>query len=245
MNKTATTLRRAHKLIDELPDLSSGAKMVLKKDVQFGWTWAADNPIPLKAKTQRKGLKLFTIATPGGHSIHLTGTVLTEMVKHARHRFEKPEQRKRDYQARHGQDENIARTLSHARDGATSAQRVQRDYQAGLRTTFTVAGWGHIEFVEAGQDSFGPAKKRGRKTEHRKSDNKKKTEQQTDTSHTLRKGRTATNGAATSRLCPAKASGPDVRPQKKEMVWVADQRNGGGGKRITVHANQADLTGEL
>jgi hypothetical protein len=69
--------------------------------------------------------------------------------------------------------------------------------------------------------------------------------EQTRSGKTIPDPRSGTNGTIDTSVSAAERSRPILQPQNKNVVWVADGRDGHHRKRIVVRAGQADLTGEL
>ena len=241
---TATTLERARHVLKKFP-LSDGAKMAIGKDLEYGYTWAAlpENKRALVATMPPLKPGVFTVFTTEGHTLNLTGNALTQMIENARTRHRNTKARIRAYRSR---EDNPTRFAGRKGvDYTASAKRTQRDYQAGLRNSFRIAGWGEMEFTFTDESDHGIDRRRGEvvaATEHPAPVARR---EQTDTGTTLRDTRPCTAEIVTRRQSAAYGSGPPLQPQQKNVVWVADGRDGHNRKRIVVRAGQNDLTGEL
>jgi len=241
---TATTLERARHVLKKFP-LSDGAKMAVGKDLEYGYTWAAlpENKRALVATMPPLKPGVFTVFTTEGHTLNLTGTALTQMITNARTRHANTKARIRAYRSREDNPTRFAGT--EGTDYTSSAKRQQRDYEAGIRNTFKVAGWGDMEFTFADESNNRIDRTRGEvagATEHSSPVARR---EQTDTGSAIRDTRPCTAEIVTRRQSAAYGSGPPLQPRQENVVWVADGRDGNHRKRIVVRAGATDLTGEL
>jgi len=241
---TATTLERARHVLKKFP-LSDGAKMAIGKDLEYGYTWAAlpENKRALVATMPPLKPGVFTVFTIEGHTLNLTGTALTQMIENARTRHANTKARIESYRSREDNPTRFAGT--EGTDYTSSAKRQQRDYEAGIRNTFRIAGWGEMEFTTLDESDHRVDRTRGEVAETTEHPAPMARGEQTDSGTTLRDTRPCTAEIVTRRQSAAYGSGPPLQPQQKNVVWVADGRDGHNRKRIVVRAGQNDLTGEL
>ena len=241
---TATTLERARHVLRKFP-LSDGAKMAIGKDLEYGYTWAAlpENKRALVATMPPRKPGVFTVFTTQGHTLNLTGNALTQMIENARTRHRNTKARIESYRSREDNPTKFA-----AREGTdytSSAKREQRDYQAGIRNTFRIAGWGDMEFTFADESDHRVDRTRGQVVAAPEHPAPVARREQTDTGTALRDTRPCTAEIVTRGKSAPYGCGPEIQPQQKTVVWVADGRDGDNRKRIVVRARQNDLTGEL
>ena len=241
---TATTLERARHVLKKFP-LSDGAKMAIGKDLEYGYTWAAtpENKRALVATVPPRKPGVFTVFTNDGHTLNLTGNALTQMIDNARTRHRHTKARIDAYATRRN---NIAQNdpgkIAH---DTASTQREQRDYEAGLRNTFRIAGWGDAEFTFADESDHQPDRGRSGVVEETNDLRTMAQKQQTRSGKAIPDPRPGTNGTIDPSVSATERSRLELQPQNKNVVWVADGRDGDHRKRIVVRAGQADLTGEL
>ena len=241
---TATTLERARHVLKKFP-LSSGAKMAIGKDLEYGYTWAAleENKRALTAELPPRKPGVFTVFSLEGHTLNLTGTALTQMIDNARTRHRNTKARVNAYRTRENNPtKNDPRKIAH---DTASAKREQRDYEAGIRNTFRVAGWGDMEFTFADDCDYRTDRERSGMDETPDHTAPVAREKQTTRSSAISDQRAGAAESVTGRLQAVKKSGLELQPRHKNVVWVADRRDGDRRKRIVVGARQADLTGEL
>jgi hypothetical protein len=157
---TATTLERARHVLRKFP-LSDGAKMAIGKDLEYGYTWAAlpENKRALVATMPPIKPGVFTVFTTEGHTLNLTGNALTQMITNARTRHRNTKARIRAYRTRENNPTRFAGRKGV--DYTASAEREQRDYEAGIRNTFRIAGWGEMEFTTLDESDNGVDRTRG------------------------------------------------------------------------------------
>ena len=241
---TATTLERARHVLKKFP-LSDGAKMAIGKDLEYGYTWAAtpENKRALVATVPPRKPGVFTVFTHDGHTLNLTGNALTQMIENARTRHRNTKARIDAYATRRN---NIAQDdpgkIAH---DTASTQREQRDYEAGLRDTFRIAGWGDMEFTFADDCDYRTDRRRGDVAETPDDTAPVVRREQTATGSAIRNTGAGATGVIDSGLSETERSGSQLQPRNENVVWVADGRDGDHRKRIVVRAGQADLTGEL
>jgi hypothetical protein len=241
---TATTLERARHVLKKFP-LSDGAKMAIGKDLEYGYTWAAtpENKRALVATVAPRKPGVFTVFTNDGHTLNLTGNALTQMIENARIRHRHTTARIDAYATRRN---NIAQNdpgkIAH---DTASTQREQRDYEAGLRNTFRVAGWGDMEFTFADESDHRPDRGRGGVVEKTNDLRTVARGKQTRSGKAIPDQRASTNGTIEPSVSAIERRGVELQPQNKNVVWVADGRDGHHRKRIVVRAGATDLTGEL
>jgi len=241
---TATTLERARHVLKKFP-LSDGAKMAIGKDLEYGYTWAAtpENKRALVATVPPRQPGVFTVFTNDGHTLNLTGNALTQMIDNARTRHRNTTARVNAYATRRN---NIAQNdpgkIAH---DTASTQREQRDYEAGLRNTFRIAGWGDMEFTSINESNHRPDRGRSGVVKETNDLRTMARGKQTRSGKTIPDPRSSTNGTNDPSVSTAERSRPILQPQNKNVVWVADGRDGHHRKRLVVRAGQADLTGEL
>jgi len=241
---TATTLERARHVLKRFP-LSDGAKMAIGKDLEYGYTWAAlpENKRALVATMPPLKPGVFTVFTIEGHTLNLTGNALTQMITNARTRHANTKARIRAYRSREDNPTRFAGT--EGTDYTSSAKRQQRDYEAGIRNTFRIAGWGDMEFTFADESNNRIDRTRGEVVAATEHSSPMARREQTDSGTTLRDTRPGTAEIVTRRESAPYGCGPEIQPQQKNVVWVADGRDGNHRKRIVVRAGATDLTGEL
>jgi hypothetical protein len=241
---TATTLERARHVLKKFP-LSDGAKMAIGKDLEYGYTWAAlpENKRALVATMPPIKPGVFTVFTTEGHTLNLTGNALTQMITNARTRHRNTKARIRAYRTRENNPTRFAGRKGV--DYTASAEREQRDYEAGIRNTFRIAGWGDVEFTALDDSDNGVDRTRGEVAETPEHPAPVANGEQTDTGTAIRDTRPGTAKIVTRRQSAAYGRGPQIQPQQKTVVWVADGRDGDRRKRIVVRAGATDLTGEL
>jgi hypothetical protein len=241
---TATTLERARHVLKKFP-LSDGAKMAIGKDLEYGYTWAAtpENKRALVATVPPRKPGVFTVFTHDGHTLNLTGNALTQMIENARTRHRNTTARIDAFATRRN---NIAQNdpgkIAH---DTASTQREQRDYEAGLRNTFRVAGWGDMEFTSINESDHRPDRGRSGVVEETNDLRTMARGKQTRSGKTIPDQRASTNGTIEPSLSAIERRGVELQPQNKNVVWVADGRDGHHRKRIVVRAGATDLTGEL
>ena len=240
----ATTLERARHVLRKFP-LSDGAKMAIGKDLEYGYTWAAtpENKRALVATVPPRKPGVFTVFTHDGHTLNLTGKALTQMIENARTRHRNTKARIRAYRSREDNPTKFAGRKGV--DYTASAKRTQRDYQAGIRNTFRIAGWGDVEFTFTDESDCRIDRTRGEVAETPEHSAPVARREQTDTGSAIRDTRPCTAEIVTRRQSAAYGRGPQIQPQQKNVVWVADGRDGHNRKRIVVRAGATDLTGEL
>jgi len=241
---TATTLERARHVLRKFP-LSDGAKMAIGKDLEYGYTWAAlpENKRALVATMPPLKPGVFTVFTIEGHTLNLTGNALTQMITNARTRHRNTKARIESFRSRENNPTRFAGT--EGTDYASSPEREQRDYQAGLRNSFRIAGWGDMEFTFADESNNRIDRTRGQVAGAPEHSSPVARREQTDSGTAIRDTRPGTAEIVTRRESAPYGSGPEIQPQQKNVVWVADGRDGHNRKRIVVRAGQNDLTGEL
>jgi hypothetical protein len=241
---TATTLERARHVLKKFP-LSSGAKMAIGKDLEYGYTWAAleENKRALTAELPPRKPGVFTVFSLEGHTLNLTGTALTQMIDNARTRHRNTKARVNAYRTRENNPtKNDPRKIAH---DTASAERTQRDYEAGLRNTFRVAGWGDMAFTFFDESDHRTDRERSGMDETPDHTAPVARGKQTTRSSAIPNQRAGTAESVTGRLQAVKKSGLELQPRHKNVVWVADRRDGDRRKRIVVRAGATDLTGEL
>ena len=241
---TATTLERARHVLRKFP-LSDGAKMAVGKDLEYGYTWAAlpENKRALVATMPPRKPGVFTVFTTEGHTLNLTGNALTQMIENARTRHRNTKARIESFRSRQNNPTKFAGR--NGVDYTASAKRQQRDYEAGIRNTFKVAGWGDMEFTFADESDYRTDRGRSGVAETPEHSAPVANGKQTETGTALRDTRPGTAEIVTRRQSAAYGCGPQIQPQQENVVWVADGREGDRSKRIVVCAGQNDLTGEL
>jgi len=241
---TATTLERARHVLKKFP-LSDGAKMAIGKDLEYGYTWAAtpENKRALVATVPPRKPGVFTVFTNDGHTLNLTGNALTQMIENARTRHRHTKARIDAYATRRN---NIAQNdpgkIAH---DTASTQREQRDYEAGLRNTFRIAGWGDAEFTFFDESNHRPDRGRSGVVAETNDTRTIQRGEQTRAGKTIPDQRPGTNGSDNYGVSTAQGCGVELQSRNENVVWVADGRDGHHRKRIVVRAGQADLTGEL
>tara|TARA_Y100001951_G_scaffold105113_2_gene119970 strand:+ start:4354 stop:5103 length:750 start_codon:yes stop_codon:yes gene_type:complete len=241
---TATTLERARHVLKKFP-LSSGAKMAIGKDLEYGYTWAAleQNKRALTAELPPRKPGVFTVFSLEGHTLNLTGKALKQMIENARTRHRNTQARINAHATRSTYfTKNDPRKIAH---DTASAKRTQRDYQARIRNTFRIAGWGDAEFTFADESDYRTDRRRGDVAETPDDTAPVADGKQTATGSAISDQRAGTTGAIDSGLSTAERSGPQLQPRNETVVWVADGRDGHNRKRIVVRAGATDLTGEL
>ena len=241
---TATTLERARHVLRKFP-LSDGAKMAVGKDLEYGYTWAAlpENKRALVATMPPRKPGVFTVFTTEGHTLNLTGNALTQMIENARTRHRNTKARIESFRSRQNNPTKFAGR--NGVDYTASAKRQQRDYQAGIRNSFRIAGWGEMEFTTLDESDNGTDRTGGEVAETTEHSAPVANGKQTETGTALRDTRPGTAEIVTRRQSAAYGCGPQIQPQQENVVWVADGRDGDRSKRIVVCAGQNDLTGEL
>ena len=241
---TATTLERARHVLRKFP-LSDGAKMAIGKDLEYGYTWAAlpENKRALVATMPPIKPGVFTVFTTEGHTLNLTGNALTQMIENARTRHRNTKARIESYRSREDNPTKFAGRKGV--DYTSSAKRTQRDYQAGLRNTFRIAGWGEMEFTFTDESDNRIDRTGGEVVAATEHSSPVARREQTDSGTAIRDTRPGTAEIVTRGKSAPYGSGPPLQPQQKNVVWVADGRDGNHRKRIVVRARQNDLTGEL
>ena len=241
---TATTLERARHVLKKFP-LSSGAKMAIGKDLEYGYTWAAleENKRALVATVPPRKPGVFTVFTHDGHTLNLTGNALTQMIDNARTRHRNTKARIDAYRTRTSYvTQNDPGKIAH---DTASAERTQRDYEAGLRNTFRIAGWGDAEFTFFDESDYRTDRRRSGMDETPDHTAPVARGKQTTRSSAIPNQRAGTAESVTNGLQAVKKSGLELQPRHKNVVWVADGRDGDRRKRIVVRAGATDLTGEL
>lgn len=241
---TATTLERARHVLKKFP-LSSGAKMAIGRDLEYGYTWAAlnQNKRALTAELPPRKPGVFTVFSLEGHTLNLTGKALKQMIENARTRHRNTQARINAHATRSTYfTKNDPRKIAH---DTARAKRTQRDYEAGIRNTFRVAGWGDMEFTFFNESDYRTDRRRGDVAETPDDTAPVADGKQTATGSAIRNTGAGATGAIDSGLSETERSGPILQPRNENVVWVADGRDGDHRKRIVVRAGQADLTGEL
>ena len=241
---TATTLERARHVLRKFP-LSDGAKMAVGKDLEYGYTWAAlpENKRALVATMPPRKPGVFTVFTTEGHTLNLTGNALTQMIENARTRHRNTKARIESFRSRQNNPTKFAGR--NGVDYTASAKRQQRDYEAGIRNTFKVAGWGDAEFTFADESDYRTDRRRGDVAETPDDTAPVVRGKQTATGSAISDQRAGATGTIEPSISTAEGSGPIVQPRNENVVWVADGRDGHNRKRIVVRAGATDLTGEL
>ena len=241
---TATTLERARHVLKKFP-LSDGAKMAIGKDLEYGYTWAAtpENKRALVATVPPRKPGVFTVFTHDGHTLNLTGNALTQMIENARTRHRNTQARVNAFRTRRNNfAQNDPGKIAH---NTASTQRIQRDYEAGLRNTFRIAGWGDAEFTFFDESDHRPDRGRGGVVEKTNDLRTMARGKQTRAGKTIPDERPGTNGFNDYGVSAIERCGPELQPRNENVVWVADGRDGHHRKRIVVRAGATDLTGEL
>jgi len=241
---TATTLERARHVLKKFP-LSDGAKMAIGKDLEYGYTWAAtpENKRALVATVPPRKPGVFTVFSLEGHTLNLTGNALTQMIENARTRHRNTQARIDAYRTRSNNfAQNDPGKIAH---NTASTKREQRDYEAGLRDTFRIAGWGDMEFTFAYESDHRPDTGRGRVVAETNDTGTMARGEQTRAGKTIPDQRPGTNGSNDYGVSAAQGCGPELQSRNQNVVWVADGRDGHHRKRIVVRAGATDLTGEL
>jgi hypothetical protein len=241
---TATTLERARHVLKKFP-LSDGAKMAIGRDLEYGYTWAAlnQNKRALTAELPPRKPGVFTVFSLEGHTLNLTGKALKQMIDNARTRHRNTQARIDAFATRSTYfTKNDPRKIAY---DTASAKRTQRDYQARIRNTFRVAGWGDMEFTFADDCDYRTDRRRGDVAETPDDTAPVADGKPTATGSAIRNTGAGTTGTIDSGLSTTERSGPQLQPRNQTVVWVADGRDGDRRKRLVVRAGQADLTGEL
>ena len=241
---TATTLERARHVLKKFP-LSDGAKMAIGKDLEYGYTWAAtpENKRALVATVPPRKPGVFTVFTHDGHTLNLTGNALTQMIDNARTRHRNTKARIDAFRTRSNNSaQNDPGKIAH---NTASTQRIQRDYEAGLRNTFRIAGWGDAEFTFFDESDHRPDRGRGGVVAETNDLRTMARGKQTRAGKTIPDERPGTNGFNDYGVSAIERCGPELQPRNENVVWVADGRDGHHRKRIVVRAGATDLTGEL
>lgn len=241
---TATTLERARHVLKKFP-LSDGAKMAIGKDLEYGYTWAAleQNKRALTAELPPRKPGVFTVFSLEGHTLNLTGKALKQMIENARTRHRNTQARINAFATRSTYfTKNDPGKIAH---DTARAERTQRDYEAGIRNTFKVAGWGDMEFTFFNESDYRTNRRRGDVAETPDDTAPVAYGKQTATGSAISDQRAGATGTIDSGLSAAQGCGPELQPRNQNVVWVADGRDGDRRKRIVVRAGQADLTGEL
>ena len=241
---TATTLERARHVLKKFP-LSSGAKMAIGRDLEYGYTWAAleQNKRALTAELPPRKPGVFTVFSLEGHTLNLTGKALTQMIENARTRHRNTQARIDAFATRSNNiAQNDPRKIAH---DTASAERTQRDYQARIRNTFRVAGWGDMEFTFFDESDYRTDRGRSGVAETPDDTAPVVRREQTATGSAIRNTGARATGAIDSGLSEIERSRSQLQPRNETVVWVADGRDGHHRKRIVVRAGATDLTGEL
>tara|TARA_R100001129_G_scaffold169944_1_gene139054 strand:+ start:1999 stop:2748 length:750 start_codon:yes stop_codon:yes gene_type:complete len=241
---TATTLERARHVLKKFP-VSDGAKMAIGKDLEYGYTWAAlaQNKRALTAELPPRKPGVFTVFSLEGHTLNLTGKALKQMIDNARTRHRNTQARIDAFATRSNNiAQNDPRKIAH---DTARAKREQRDYEAGLRNTFRVAGWGDMEFTFFNESDYRTDRRRGDVAETPDDTAPVADGKPTATGSAISDQRAGATGVIDSGLSTTERSGPQLQPRNENVVWVADGRDGHNRKRIVVRAGATDLTGEL
>ena len=239
----ADTYDEAVALIDEL-ELPSGTKMAMKKDIKYGWTWAAMNPGLLRNK--KKDLPRFTLQTLNDDYIHISNQCLQEMANHARGRVRSTDKRIKDY--KRGTSKNLAPAQiaqNVSRGHPRRSQREQYDYALGLQKYFEDAGYGRTEVITQDTivtefDRLGATLDAEKQTRDRA-----EAEKQTRGSDTIRETGQSSDRVADISISETERRGPELQSRHSVVVRLANGRDGYYRKRITIHAGKAVLDGDL
>ncbi len=239
----ADTYDEAVALIDEL-ELPSGTKIAMKKDIKYGWTWASINPV--LARNKKKDLPRFTLQTLNDDYIHISNQCLQEMASHARGRVRSTDQRIKDYKrgtSKHLAPAQIAQNVS--RGHPRRSQREQYDYALGLQKYFEDAGYGRTEISTADTIVGEFDKLRATLDAEKQRRNRAEVEKQTRDRHKIQEEGQSSDGIADISLPEVERCGPELQSRHSVLVRVANGRDGYRCKRITIHAGQAVLDGDL
>ena len=239
----ADTYDEAVALIDEL-ELPSGTKMAMKKDIKYGWTWAAMNPGLLRSK--KKDLPRFTLQTLNDDYIHISNQCLQEMANHARGRVRATDQRIKAYKlgtTKQLSPDRIAENVS--RRYPRRSAREQYDYALGLQNYFSDAGYGRTEVIT--QDTIVTEFDRLGATldAEKQTGDRTETKKQTRGSDTIRETGQSSDRVADISISETERCGSELQSRHSVVVRMANGRDGYCRKRIIIHAGKAVLDGDL
>lgn len=239
MTNVATTRDEVDTLVDKLP-LSSASKMVLKKDLLYGWSWSATNPDLLKSK---KTVSLYTVITPDGTSLHVTKDAMKEMVQNARRRHRSVQQR-----IEYFNDTTTSQATKDLLSKATGTARryhVERDHEVGLQSSFSSTGWGAVDVITGSHIPPQCDTPRKRVDGTKPLGDQEKATEPTQVRNMVRAQRTTPHGNASISIREAQSGGAKVSPRQGGMVRMADRRDGQNSLRTAIQTRAVDLEGDL